>query len=514
MSYVSLLKTIPDFLSQPAGIAVMASVGIHGVIAFLLPLMPMETKTTKEVKTPKTVGLVELKQADRQRLPQTNPATKTALNLPENKQGQVPLPEFALKTTPLPTLAPPSPSTQVLLPPLPKPRANLVVDPLPKTTSNSSFRIRPTDRFQIRPSVSTSARQIAFKDPGRNSNPRPTEISPRDVNPQINAGKGQKANNLQNSNLPNLNPAALPSGLPNNPVQAAGITSVRGLPPSINEVSRNSSVKSEVTNNISSSTQNQRVVTPVGEPKAIDRLAFANGSQVPNSKVQSPNKVITEAELFAKVKQQIPNIEVQAVPLQPRLDLPQGEKATNIKGSLVVDDEGRIDFFELLDKSVSSNLKVAVRDHFRNYFQKNSVKTNGKPKYVSFNVVFEPSNGQPSPSASQSLRERLGTIRDNRELKSNPSPAGEASNPEKSSSVSPLSIQSVIRTELPSDRPRSNQQKSPSDSFSQRLRGVAVNSKDDSGNNNQVLSSSQEDQRNLIQRLRTFREERKASDSK
>ena len=538
MSYVSLLKNIPDFLSQPAGIAVIASVGIHGVIAFMLPLMPMETKTTKEVKNSKTVGLVELNQSDRQRLPQTNSAKTTPNSPEENLQAQVSLPEFATKTTPLPTLqSPPFSSNPDVMPPLPTSLGGeLKIDPSPQririnnnpqTTNSNSFRIRPTDRFGARPSLSTDVRQtLAFKDPvPANPNPRSTEISRSEIGSPINTRNNTNTHrsNIRTSNLPNLNPAPLPSGLPNNPVQTARAnTSIPGLPNS--EISRNSSGKLEVTGNTSNSTENQQLATAVGDPKAIDRLGSTKDFQVSNNKVNSRNKVITEPQLFAKVKQQTPNIEIQAEPLQPTLDLPQGGKATNVKGALVVDGEGKIDFFELLDKSISSDLKVAVREHFKKYFQNNPVKANGKPKYFSFNVAFGSTSNQPSSLGSQSIRERLGAIRDSRQLKSNPSPGSGATTNEKSSSPSPvrLSIQSVIGSDskgwsgsstVPGNTPRRDQKPS-SGVLSQRLRSVVINSQDNSGDNNQASSSSQEKQKNLIERLREVREERKASDSR
>lgn len=531
MSYVSLLKTIPDFLSKPAGIAIIASVGIHGVIALMLPLMPMEARKTKEVKTPKTVGLVELNQADRQRLPQTNPA-QTTLNSPVNLQPQAALPEFATKPTPLPTPVSPPPSpTEVVLPPLPTSPADLRVNSLPsslrinalpKPTNNSSFRIRPTDRFRTRSSLSAAMpnlnlgrERMALKSRAGNSNPRPNQISPLEIDTQRKTGNGADTNNSQRSKLPSLNPAALPSGLPNNPVRTArSTTSVPGLPSS-NQASINSPGEPGVANNSSSNiTQNQQFSAAASELKPIDRLG-GQGSPLPNNKVKSPNKVITEPELISKAKQTNPGIEMQAAPLQPTLDLPQGEKITNVKGGLVVDGEGRIDFFELLDKSVSSNVKLAVRNYFKNYFQKNPVKANGKPKYFSFNAVFEPGNVQKSSSDSQSLRQRLGAIRDSRELKSNPSSDTEASTNEKSSSqLPPLNIQSVIRTDGPGVTPQSNQN-SPSKVLSQPLRrSVVIKSQDSSENKNQISSSSQENQQSLIQRLRKVREERKASDSK
>lgn len=73
MSYVSLFKNIPELLSQPIGIAAIASLGIHGAIAMIVPLMPMDSSKSKDTASSKTVGLLELSQADQSRLPQRLP---------------------------------------------------------------------------------------------------------------------------------------------------------------------------------------------------------------------------------------------------------------------------------------------------------------------------------------------------------------------------------------------------------------------------------------------------------
>src|SRR3712207_3295372 len=70
MSYVSLLKNIPEFLSQPTGIAAVASLGIHGAIALLLPIVPVDSKPKQEASAKRSVGLVELSHAEQSRLPQ------------------------------------------------------------------------------------------------------------------------------------------------------------------------------------------------------------------------------------------------------------------------------------------------------------------------------------------------------------------------------------------------------------------------------------------------------------
>ena len=513
MSYVSLLKTIPDFFSQPVGIAALASVGIHGVIAFLLPLMPVETKKTKEVKIPKTVGLVELDQADRQRIPQTNSTNITPNLQANNIQTAVQLPEFATKATPLPRLAPPPLVTppvasNQIMPPLPISRSELGIDPLPKnrqikTRQSNPFRIRPQDRFGAKKSWSASRPELKFEDPVKNSNVRANQK----LRAKVATGTNSRNNPRKDlrASLPEVNPAVMPAKLPGKPIPVSGdITSVSALPRG-NQILNNSSRELNVTNNTNGLTSRTRLVTGITNSPQVNKV------QTPQVKVKSPSrkKVVTEPELIARAKQITPNIQMQAVPLQPSLDLPKGEKATNVKGGLVVDGEGKINYFELLDKSVSSNLKVAVRDYFKNYFQKNPMKATGKPKYFSFNVVFEPSD-------TLNLRERLRAIKDQRGLKVSPSPnsavpGNGVTNTEKSSS-SPIVIPSVVRTDKATDKRGNNQtsynQTSQPGFLSQRLPIIPENNKGTLENRTQVSSSSKENQRNLILRLRKLREQR------
>ncbi|WP_088242218.1 hypothetical protein [Calothrix rhizosoleniae] len=137
MSYVSVFKNIPDFLSQPTGIAAIASIGIHGAIAFILPLMPVESNKPKTVGTSKAVGLVELSQAEQQRLPKTAVAPKVAL------QPQIPLPNIN-STLPNQPPLPPIPSNPSILQPLPQSTSVYPTYSLPK---RQSFRLSPSTRF-------------------------------------------------------------------------------------------------------------------------------------------------------------------------------------------------------------------------------------------------------------------------------------------------------------------------------------------------------------------------------
>lgn len=97
MSYASFSKSLPDFiknvpqvLNQPTSIAVMASVGIHGVVAVALPYLPLASQEAPQ--TPEPIQMVELTPTQQSRIPQLSPP---------------PLPPLPSQLSSLPTL--PSP---------------------------------------------------------------------------------------------------------------------------------------------------------------------------------------------------------------------------------------------------------------------------------------------------------------------------------------------------------------------------------------------------------------------
>ncbi|MFN5990097.1 MAG: hypothetical protein ACK47Q_11795, partial [Dolichospermum sp.] len=107
MSYVSILRNIPEMLSQPTGIAAIASLGIHGAIALIVPLMPVNSSESAKIDPSKAVPLMELSAADQKRLPQ--PATISQLPLqqpPLPLQQQLPGSNLGNLTTIYPPLQP------------------------------------------------------------------------------------------------------------------------------------------------------------------------------------------------------------------------------------------------------------------------------------------------------------------------------------------------------------------------------------------------------------------------
>jgi hypothetical protein len=450
MSYVSILKSIPDIISQPTGIAVLASVGIHGVIALFLPWMQLETKP-KETKSPKTaVGLVELNQADQNRLPQTTtsglpkqPGIPLQAKLPQ--AGQIPLqaqvppfPNFGLKSTPLP--AQPPTTTSLVEPPLnPVVLSPNRVSILPLPQQNH-LQVAQNQNFQVQPKFDVSQNNAT-------TIPRVNDRKVSRLQDEINLGKPQPlpssvntSNSQYPTNLPELQAANIPTNLPNTPAPAS--------------ISSNNS-------NTPTGLPNQEFVAPTGTPQAGGNLAMG-GTSLPQWQPQqttpgkpelSPPPTTSQAttaqqiakinslnDQLRKVRDQYPNIETKKL-ISETVNAQRGQEG-KIEGGLVYTD-GKVESIEFLDNSVSSTLKVAAREYFRDYFQKNPVQANGKPQYYPFRLSFLPNSNitptaatppklpvlvpqklpilettktQPSPSGQQDLQQRLRSLPQNQQL--------------------------------------------------------------------------------------------------
>ncbi|MGC1396720.1 MAG: hypothetical protein WA828_20865, partial [Coleofasciculaceae cyanobacterium] len=114
-------------LFTPTGIAVLASIGIHGVLAVLLPFMG---NSSSQKSAPKTVQLVQLSPAEQSRLPQS--ALPTPLGA-SPLQGLSPLSGLSTPYPPLPDLGGLPSSLSPVNPPL-NSLANNTTSPTIKTS--------------------------------------------------------------------------------------------------------------------------------------------------------------------------------------------------------------------------------------------------------------------------------------------------------------------------------------------------------------------------------------------
>ncbi len=156
MSYASLVKTLPGTWRSSTSLAALASLGIHGLLFAVLPVLPFESKSL-DSQSRRTVGLIELTPNEQSRLPQVS-------------TSQVTLPPFAMQPSVLPPLPPPPPFQLGVLPPLPPPSSQIaVLPPLPalpqsfqlplnnRSVSNNSLRASSpqTQTFRVPPPAPT-----------------------------------------------------------------------------------------------------------------------------------------------------------------------------------------------------------------------------------------------------------------------------------------------------------------------------------------------------------------------
>ena len=322
MSYVSVFKNIPDFLSQPTGIAAIASIGIHGAIAFILPLMPVESNKPKTVASSKAVGLVELSQAEQQRLPKTSVAPKVAL------QPQIPLPNIN-STLPNQPPLPPIPSDSSILQPLPKSTSVYPTYSLPK---RQSFSLSSRSRFNTGRSAYkpyTSAYKPAYK-------------------PYTSAYKSYSSRNSaakygNSRKLPAVDPAKIPPGIGTNQNSASNQSQNR----STNNVASQQLVARvkqvfQTEGNVQSG-ENYSIAATGGfqkyQPKPPANIVPATSSS--SSSSQTIAALDNYQDLTQSLRQKYPGIEEKAV---IRRVIPADKVALQgkVMGKLEVDTEGKV----------------------------------------------------------------------------------------------------------------------------------------------------------------------------
>ena len=381
MSYVSLLKNIPEILSQPTGIAAIASLGIHGAIALIVPLMPVDSSKSQDSASAKTVGVLQLSQADQSRLPQTPDMPQVGLQPQPSLQAQLPLqpqltpPNLGAQTTVLPPL-PPS-SMPLTLPPIPTASDNYGISSLPK---EQSLRMIPRGDLRFDNS--------GFNATKRKFTPSSPSFNDREI---VTASKP-----LPVDKLPELQSAPIPGNLPNTPSPNLG--EIPTTP-----TADNNNLTPQTTqpgNDASKIAQNQPLVAPIGQtPKVGDNLILGRQSipqgqqgSIPNipelsSKVPEQPliaQVNTYANLRKTVQQQYPNSEEKAVIRETiATNKPSGEGT--VWGFLVVDTFGKVLDIKFQDKSVSPQLQLKARE----YFNTNSPKADKKISRYPFRLRFQ-----------------------------------------------------------------------------------------------------------------------------
>ncbi|MBN4006821.1 hypothetical protein [Nostoc sp. LPT] len=371
MSYVSLLKNIPEILSQPIGIAAIASLGIHGAIAMIVPLMPMESNKPKETASSKTVGLLELSQADQNRLPQSTPQIGLQQLPPV---APLAAPNFSVQ----PGLTPlaPSPSGQPILPPLPASSNNYRVSSLP---TRQSLRMIPSDNLRFDASKFDSSK---FNTSARFSRPVPR------VNVSENVAKYESPKPLAVNRLPGLQPQPIPADILRNAQPPILSDSTPIATAQVNTTSQ--PMTQPIPNASSTIAQNPLINSLKQAPMNGGTLIGTRKStlQTADLSTKGTQQAIAQLDSYAnlrkQVQQQYPNAEQKPV-IRQTLSTDKSNLEGAVLGVLVVDPDGKVLDIKFQDKLISPELQLKARQ----YFNKQSPKGDKQISSYPFNLRFQ-----------------------------------------------------------------------------------------------------------------------------
>jgi hypothetical protein len=529
MSYITVLKSVPEILSQPAGIAAIASLGIHGAIAFLLPLMPVDSaKSTKQAAITKPVGLAELTPSEQSRLPQVatlQPGAPNALPpLPAQGQisGQTTLPGAPNVSASnnvngsAPFFNPPSgapfvASTSAPLQPLQQ-TTGLLVNPFPNQAKVSGYRVSKRTNSSVDYSKISFNNQKPVIPAGRMGSPSPgAKIDFSETPP------------TPPSFTPNNNAQTQPMGEDEN----RGVNLAKDPFASINN---GQPVDGTVAMN-PDGTQQWAPLTPINNPEistyggTTANPATTNPIKVGNSlsnayasNLKTGDGIINQ---IAKFKTQYKGL-VTAAPIT--LTSNSNKISGIVDGGMVIKNKaGEVDTIELAD---GSQPPKEVRDAVLNYLQKSPIAAiNGKPTYVSFRI--SPKSGD---AATQTpVKQDDAVVKQPVVLKNLTETLKPAStNPQQpvlpTSTVPNTNKPVEVKTVQPSNPPNTSEVVKPIDKLRQRMRTLSQSSEMESSKT-QVFTqetskpegekaspnSTSRDAKPFLTELRKFRDQGKDS---
>ena len=344
MSYVSLLKNIPEIFSQPTGIAAIASLGIHGAIALIVPLMPVNSSQSSKTDSPKAVGLMELSTADQSRLPQ--PPSTSPVALQQSKlplQQQLPGANASGPLTNYPALQPEI-SNQTILPAIPSSPSNYNLSYLPSKQS-----IERLTRNDLQTAMSRLSARSTYTPSTSSTSPFVNNLDQR-IKETGSLGINRLPELRQNNEIPGeplINPSAEPIDI--------GSTTTAGISAPQTVESENNAVKI---------------------PQDGEKIAL-----VDNSQGQSPEIITNESEskgqrseqLLAKlnsynnlrqnIRQEYPNIKEKGV-IRETISTDTPEMEGTVVGTLVVDSDGKVLDIKFQAGTESPKLQSKVREFF------------------------------------------------------------------------------------------------------------------------------------------------------
>jgi hypothetical protein len=335
MSYVSVLKNIPEILSQPTGIAAIASLGIHGAIALIVPLMPVNSSQSAKIDPSKAIPLMELSSADQKRLPEAPKTSQIALQQPQLPlQQQLPGALGGLSTI-YPPIQPELSSQP--LPLIPRSLSNYNLSSVPSRQSilglirSNLQREMPRLEARYTPSASPDVNNLSERIP---------ETEPLAINrlPEL----------KQNNEIP---------GEPlNNPSSEQYDIGSR----TATEISPTQAVKSE--DNAVKIPQEQQKIALAGKSPEI----LTNESELKSKRTeQLLAKLQSYRTLRQNIQQEYPNVKENGV-IRETIPTDTPEMEGTVSGTLVLNSDGKVLDIKFQEASISPQLQSKVRAYFKN----------------------------------------------------------------------------------------------------------------------------------------------------
>jgi hypothetical protein len=345
MSYVSVLKNIPEILSQPTGIAAVASLGIHGAIALIVPLMPVNSSNSAKIDPSKAVPLMELSAADQKRLPQPPKISQIPLQQPQLPlQQQLPGASLGNLTTIYPPLQPELSS---------QPLSVIPSSPIPSSPTNYNISSLPSRQAILGLIRSNSQREI----------PRLEARYTPSASPDVNnlSERIPETEPLAINRLPELKQNNEIPGEPlNNPSPAQYDIGSR----TSTEISPTQAVKSE--NNV------------VKIPQEQEKIALTDNFSIG----KSPEILTTESEFKSKgteqlvarlqsyrtfrqnIQQEYPNVKEKGV-IRETIPTDTAEMEGTVSGAAFIGSDGKVLDIKFQEASISPQLQSKVRAYFK-----------------------------------------------------------------------------------------------------------------------------------------------------
>jgi hypothetical protein len=499
MSYVSLLKNLPEILSQPTGIAAIASVGIHGAIALIVPLVPVDSTKTTESASAKTVGVMELSEADQKRLPETPGSSPIFPQSPvQLQQSQLPQLPGGGQTT-LSAFPPPPPApnpSQMMLEPIPSSPTNYRVSPLPKQQSLRTY----------------SKKDLGLDTSDLNTRNKFSTSIARFNNKGIAFGQSKP---LTRSGLP-----VFPNGKPLDglPISSAPLP-VEATPGTPGDTTTNAQT-TPTANNASGGSQNGQLLAGLGSTTPQGQLGntpnISNG--LPGSGTEKAIAQIKSYEELRKtIQQQYPNAVEKSV-IRDTVTTDKSDVQGLVLGRLVVGPDGVMDI--KFEDSSNRALQVKAQEYFKanlpkrdqqvaHYpfsleFKNNSNNASGDSQKPASTTILKPlstpavNNNQPAPAPGMNLKPLLNPPVNNNQ----PTPAPETTGkPSSNSLINRIKLAPTV-TATPFSNPAVNTIKPVA------TPAATVKPSPVPENNTNQPTPTVESGKKLLQQLRELRQER------